>query len=86
MEISLRPDLQTFIEDEVSAGHYESAEVLIEAAIENLRTRQRLFRYQLDALRAAVSIGVMQADRGEVAPWDPADLKRRVRLARSSGL
>ncbi len=81
MNLSLHPDLQRFVDNQVEAGTYDSAEALVNAAVERLRTEQELSGDQLKQLRAAVAVGIEQADRGEVAPWDPADLKRRVREA-----
>lgn len=81
MNLTLLPELQRFVEHQVEAGTYESVDALINAAVERLRTEQELSEEQLKYLRGAVAVGIDQANRGEVAPWDPADLKRRIREA-----
>jgi putative addiction module CopG family antidote len=79
MHVSLHPALQRFVEDEVKAGHYESPEAVINAAVARLQTEEELSSDELADLKAEIAIAIEEADRGEVEEWNPEDFKRRVR-------
>ncbi len=79
MNSLLHPDLQKFVDQQVRAGRYDSAEDLINSAVARLQADEDLSAAQLDDLRARIAVGIEQAERGETAEWDPDGLKRRVR-------
>jgi Arc/MetJ-type ribon-helix-helix transcriptional regulator len=64
MQIVLRsPDLERFIVEQVEAGHYPSAEAVVEAAIADFRDS---FSAELDDQTIeAINEAEEQADRGE---------------------
>ena len=76
MTLTLPPDLERFVQDQVADGRFPSAEGVVEAAL-------RLLRAQHADLRELVRVGLDQADRGEVAPFDPAATLARVRAGRT---
>jgi len=82
MNVSLEPKLQEFIETEVRAGRFSSADQVINAAVANLQTERQsdenLSAEELATLRAEIAIGIDQADRGDVAPWDPDEIMDEV--------
>ena len=79
MEVSLLPELQRFIEDQVRAGHYESTEAILNAAVARLQTEQEFVGEELGELKSEIAVAVEEAERGDVDDWDPEDLKRRMR-------
>jgi antitoxin ParD1/3/4 len=74
MNISLHPDLQKFIDDQLKAGHYESAEALINTAVARLQSED-FTADDLAELRAEIAIAIEQADRGELEDWDINDIR-----------
>jgi antitoxin ParD1/3/4 len=72
MTLTLPPDLERFVQDQIAHGQYSSADGVVEAALRLLRSRHA-------ELRDLVRVGIDQADRGEVAPFDPAATLARVR-------
>ena len=71
MTISLPPEWQKFIEEKVSAGQYSDANAVVVEALRAVRDREA----RLESLRREIQVGVDQADRGELSPWDPAQVK-----------
>lgn len=65
MDISLTPEIARFICSQVESGKYGSAADVIQAGIQLLEERDRLYQGQFEQLRQEVSIGVEQLDRGE---------------------
>lgn len=78
MNLSLHAELQDFVDQQVKAGHYDSAEDLINSAVARLQAEEDLSAAQLDDLRAELRVGIEEANRGETAEWDPQAIKRRV--------
>ncbi len=62
MQITLKPELEQFVEEQVKAGHYSSVEALVEAALLGMRENFELDDETIDAINEAEA----QADRGEV--------------------
>ena len=74
MNISLHPDLQKFIDDQLAAGHYESADALINTALARLQSENHSAD-DLAELRAEIEVAIAQADRGELEDWDIHDIR-----------
>ena len=63
MVVSLRPDLQRFVDEQVKVGRFATADAVIEAAIAEMRDITEL---ELDpATISAINEGEDQGDRGE---------------------
>jgi antitoxin ParD1/3/4 len=85
MDLSLQPELQRFVDEQVKAGRFESAEQVVRTAVASFRAGQEaggpMAPEELDALRAEIAVGIAQADRGELEPWDGeevwAEVERR---------
>ncbi|MBX3412960.1 MAG: type II toxin-antitoxin system ParD family antitoxin [Pirellulales bacterium] len=82
MSMMLPPDLQSFVEAEVSSGRYESEQALVQDAVHVLRDMSE----QYQALYTEVEASIAQADRGELHPLDTEGAKAegRRRLANRS--
>ena len=74
MTLTLPPELQQFVEEQIESGQYPNQADVIRAGLHLLLNRR-------DELRSLLAAGIDQADRGEVAPFDPmaslAEIKRR---------
>ncbi|HWB52550.1 MAG TPA: type II toxin-antitoxin system ParD family antitoxin, partial [Tepidisphaeraceae bacterium] len=65
MNISLKPNLERFIADQVKAGRFDSADEAMNAAVAQLQTSEELSAEDLADLRTEVDIGIDQAEKGE---------------------
>jgi antitoxin ParD1/3/4 len=78
---TLPPDLERFINDQVAEGNYPTAEDAVRVGVELLREQHLIDQYPVDQLRRELLVGIEQADRGELKPFDPigrlAELRRR---------
>jgi antitoxin ParD1/3/4 len=85
MTIQLPEHREQFVRDLVQSGRYASEADVIADALQLLEERDE--QAKLAELRREIAIGVDQADRGELAPFDPhATLARiRSRKATSAG-
>jgi putative addiction module CopG family antidote len=71
MNVSIDPDLAKFIEDQVRAGRYGSADAAVNAAVSRLKAEQELVAGELDDDDVeAIEEGLAQLDRGETVPWE----------------
>jgi antitoxin ParD1/3/4 len=74
MQITLPPELARFVEEQVKAGRYESADGVVYAALTRLRIEDDIPPAELESLRAEVAAGIEEADRGELEPWNPDEI------------
>ncbi|MFP4600765.1 MAG: type II toxin-antitoxin system ParD family antitoxin [Persicimonas sp.] len=65
MNVSLTPELEQFIADQVAAGRYRSASEAVRAAIRTLEDQTREREAKLQVLRKAVEQGLVELDHGE---------------------
>ena len=79
MNVSLKPELERFVQERVKAGQFESPEDAINTALMALREQETLTPEDVAELRREIAIGIEQLDRGESAPWDAEALKERIR-------
>lgn len=84
MTVTLPPDLEGFINEQVAQGIYPSAEDAVRVGVELLREQHLIDQYPVDELRREILIGIEQADRGELKPFDPvqtlAELRKDVQV------
>ena len=66
MLITLPPELEQFIQNQVASGKYASVNEVFLAGIKLLEERERLYQGQFEELRREVMVGVEEADRGEL--------------------
>ena len=87
MNVSLTQELEKLVNERVRSGMYSSASEVVREALRLLNERDELRRQQLEQLRKEVAVGIVQADRGEVAPLGLREMKhrlgKRLRQARS---
>jgi antitoxin ParD1/3/4 len=79
----LNPQLARFVEQQVNAGRFSTPDDVVNGALARLQAEKELAETDADALRAQIAVGIEQADRGELTPWDPtaieAEVDRRAR-------
>jgi antitoxin ParD1/3/4 len=66
MNVSLTPELENFVQTEVKSGRYLSASEVIREALRLLEERDRLYRARLADLQPEITMGIEEADRGEL--------------------
>ena len=71
MSISLPPDIEEFIRDEVASGRYDSADDVLHEAIGILKVRQR----QREELRTDIRAAVEQIENGDYFEYDNSSLR-----------
>jgi antitoxin ParD1/3/4 len=64
--ISLPPELESFVDSRVASGRYQSASEVIRAALRLLETEEQGREAHLAELRQKIQLGVEQIQRGEV--------------------
>jgi len=77
MNISLTPELDQFVRQQVETGLYLSASEVIRDALRLLKEREQLRQIRLEELRKLVAEGIAELDRGEKFPID--DVFRELR-------
>ena len=72
--INLTAEQDTFVEQVVKAGEYQSASEAIRDALRVLQQRRREDALKLKALRTQIKAGVDALERGEFIEIDEADI------------
>ena len=67
MTVSLDSDLEQYVLGKVRSGDYPSADHAIREGLKLLRAQDE----RLAELRREIAIGIAEADRGELGPFDP---------------
>ena len=77
--MSLGPHWQAFIQTEIESGRYASTSEVVRAALRELEDKGK----RLEALRAHLAEGALQAERGEfVDDFNPLSILERLVKAR----
>jgi antitoxin ParD1/3/4 len=85
MNLTLRPELENFIQQEILAGKYASPDEAIEAALNLLQSKNSTERLAAE-LRGKIDIAVAQLDRGEGLDGESvlANLRAKLQAAREA--
>jgi len=91
MNISLTKEFESYVAQKVESGLYHSASEVIRDGLRLMKERDELHQTRLAELRRDIAIGVDQADRGQVQPFNEEVTGRvkargRKRLAAKDGL
>lgn len=84
MNISLTPELEELVQEKVRSGMYHSASEVIRDALRLLQEREQLRALRLTELRKEIAIGIEQADRGEVIPFDAEAIIAKAKARRKA--
>ncbi len=66
MPITLPPELEKFIQSQISSGKYASIDEVFLAGIKLLAEREKLYQGRFEELRSKIMIGVEEAEQGEL--------------------
>ncbi|MDZ7780378.1 MAG: type II toxin-antitoxin system ParD family antitoxin [Gemmatimonadota bacterium] len=77
MNVSLTPELESFVTTKVGSGLYGSQSEVVREGLRLLMERDRLTEARLQDLRAEVADGLEQARRGELIPGE--EVRDRIR-------
>ena len=73
MNISLTPELDTFVETQVNSGLYHSASEVIREGLRLLKERDALQEIRREELRKQVREGFAQIERGDSLEFSSAE-------------
>jgi antitoxin ParD1/3/4 len=79
MNLTLKPELESFIQQEILAGKYSSPDEAIEAALNLLQSKNSVERLATE-LRGKIDIAAAQLDRGEGLNGDDVIASLRAKL------
>jgi len=84
MNVSLAPDLEQFIQNQVESGKYTSASEVIQAALRMFVQQQDIYQGRFEELQKEIMIGIEASRRGEVVDADTVfnQLQAKLNLAR----
>jgi antitoxin ParD1/3/4 len=66
MNVSLTPELEQLVHEKVKSGRYLSASEVVREGLRLLEDRDRLYKARLAELQKEITIGVEEADRGDL--------------------
>jgi antitoxin ParD1/3/4 len=76
LNVSLTPELEKFVETRVASGRYLSASEVVREGLRLLEQREVSRQAALDEVRRKISVGLEQAERGEL--FDGEEVFREV--------
>ena len=81
MNVTLHPRLARFVEEQIQAGRFRTAEDVVNGALARLQTESELSQDDRQALHADIAAGIEEADAGNLEEWDAeevwAEVERR---------
>lgn len=83
MNVSLTPQLESFVKQKVLSGKYNSTSEVMREALRLLQEQDELKSFKLQALRQDLQIGVSELDQGESIPLDIEKLKSKARAQKT---
>jgi putative addiction module CopG family antidote len=75
MTIRLSAELQSYIDEQVGRGKYESTDAAIAEAVRRMKERDE----KLEWLRREAQLGLDDLDAGRAEPWDVEEMKAKLR-------
>jgi antitoxin ParD1/3/4 len=88
MNVSLTPELEKFVQKEVSSGLYQTASEVIRAGLRRLKedrlSHNSANKLSQEALEERLAQGIARLDRGEGVPADEIFKKLNKRIAKVS--
>lgn len=83
MNVSLTPDLEQFIQNQVESGKYTSASAVIQAALRVFVQQQDIYQGRFEELQKEIMIGIEASRRGEVVDADTVFNQLQAKLNRA---
>ena len=82
MDLSLSPDLAKFVDEKVQSGQFDSPEEVVREALVLLKAQDAVTADDVVELRKMLAPAIEQADRGDLAPLDMGEVKRKAEALR----
>lgn len=79
MNVSLTPELEGFVQEQVESGLYQSASEVVRESLRLLQERKQDRQARLEVLRKEIAVGLEQLDRGEGVSLDEVVVELRER-------
>jgi antitoxin ParD1/3/4 len=70
MNVSLKPDVQKYVEEKVRTGQYASPEEAVNHLLQQSRQREELTADDIEELRREIDVGINDADNGRFSDFD----------------
>ena len=84
MNVSLTPQLETFVRSKVETGRYNSSSEVVREALRLLEQFEDVRQRKLDVLNGDLAEAVHALDRGEGTPLDVGEVKREGRARKEA--
>jgi len=82
MDVSLSPEMESWIHDKVSSGLYQSASEVVRESLRLLLERESLRQERITELRREVGVGLSQLEAGRSKPFEQTTLDDILRQGR----
>jgi antitoxin ParD1/3/4 len=82
MNISLKPDVQKYVEDKVKTGQYTSPDEAVNILLQQSRQREELTADDIEQLRRELDMGIAEADQGKFADFNAEQIIAQRRAGR----
>lgn len=81
MTVTLTPELEQFVAEQLKSGHYRSADDVIAQSLGMLRAQEEFIETHTDELREKIALGLDQIRKGQVVDGRKAiqDLREKLR-------
>jgi antitoxin ParD1/3/4 len=79
-KLNLPADLESFVQDKVERGVYQTPSEVVREALRLLRERDRIRQMRLKELKKDIALGIREADAGKLTPLDANEIKSQGRL------
>lgn len=66
MAFPLTPELEDFVQTQIDSGKYASTDEVIIAGLKLLEERERIYKGRFEELQKEISVGLEEAERGEL--------------------
>jgi antitoxin ParD1/3/4 len=80
MNVSLTPELERFVQRQLSTGMYTSASEIIREGLRLLAEQEKLRSARIQEIRDKISVGLTQAKAGKLVPGQDVYSRLEARL------
>ena len=84
MNVSLTPQLESYVKQKVAGGMYNSVSEVMREALRLLEERDVLKEIKIESLRRDIKEGIDELDRGEGTPLNMDDIKVKARAIKEN--
>jgi putative addiction module CopG family antidote len=86
MTITLTPELEKLVKEEVARGEYDSADAFVGEAVQRLVEETREEDAHLDEIRARIQVAEAEIDRGDYLEYDEETIHELAKDVHARGL